>query len=127
MLAFGAAPTTMNGGLGNDVLAASGATGGAVLDGGDGNDIFSGGTGNDSLIGGTGNDTFFFAAGSFGTDTVVAGNGEDVLSISGHLLASVHSVDNGNGSFTIDFGGADTVIVTDLEWLMVDDGSVRIA
>jgi Ca2+-binding RTX toxin-like protein len=75
-------------GAGDDVIEASGVSGGAIaltLDGGDGNDILVGGDGNDILLGGAGD------------DVLVGGPGADVF-------------DGGDGDDTIISDGSDTVI-----------------
>jgi hypothetical protein len=61
-----AVPMVIDGGLGNDIIAAS-STAGAILLGGDGNDQISGSSGRDLIIGGRGKDV------TNGTD------GEDIL------------------------------------------------
>jgi len=75
--------TVINGGGGNDVLAAGdgndtliGGPGNDALNGGQGNDTLRGGTGTDSLVGGLGNDTLF---GESGRDTLRGGAGRNFL------------------------------------------------
>ncbi len=76
---------TLNGGDGDNVLAAvgfagkvtlAGLLGNDVLRGGDNNDILLGGEGNDILFGNTGND---FIDGNLGDDLAFGGNGNDTV------------------------------------------------
>jgi Ca2+-binding RTX toxin-like protein len=69
---------TINALAGDDVIEASGISGGAIqltLDGGAGNDVIIGGAGNDILIGGDGDDVLI---GGGGVDTFIAGDGDDI-------------------------------------------------
>jgi Ca2+-binding RTX toxin-like protein len=69
-----AAPVTLLGGRGNDVLI--GGTGHDSLDGGAGDDALFGGPGNDHLLGAAGNDLL---AGGGGDDHLDGGAGRDIL------------------------------------------------
>jgi RTX calcium-binding nonapeptide repeat (4 copies)/PKD domain len=91
-------PTVIDGGAGNDLLAAGG--GDTVLLGGAGNDILIGGPGNNVLVGGDGNDILIGAGGrdlmigGMGSDLLTGGAGEDIL-IGGYTTydANVASLD----------------------------------
>ncbi|MBU2527637.1 MAG: type I secretion C-terminal target domain-containing protein, partial [Bacteroidetes bacterium] len=80
---------TVNGGVGNDTVDASGITSGhrVVFKGGDGNDSFTSGGGDDIFNGGEGSDTANYAAGLTATDIT----------------------DNGAGGWTVATGGAEGV------------------
>ncbi|HJS37918.1 MAG TPA: hypothetical protein VJ789_07300 [Burkholderiales bacterium] len=76
---------SINLGLGDDVLDASGlaASGmGLVANGGDGSDVLIGGDGDDVLIGGAGDDVLI---GGAGIDTLDGGEGDDIL-IGGEVI-----------------------------------------
>jgi Ca2+-binding RTX toxin-like protein len=65
-------------GAGDDVIDASGVTGGAIgltLDGGDGNDVLIGSEGDDILRGGPGDDVLI---GGGGNDILDGGDGDDI-------------------------------------------------
>ena len=70
---------TVEGGTGNDVI--TGGAGNEVLGGGDGNDSITIGGGSDNASAGDGNDTIV-AAGNFNSaDTIAAGDGTDVMTM----------------------------------------------
>lgn len=137
---------TADGGSGDDRISGGGATDGAsVLNGGGDDDLIAhagssfatldGGSGNDRIVagdafggtrmtGGGGNDTLAFAVGAaaFGTWTIDAGSGNDV--VSGH--PGPDTVHGGGGVDWIDVngGGADTVDCgtgVDIVWADVTD------
>lgn len=68
--------------------------------GGRGNDFIVGGGGNDIIYGGNGNDTIMTDYGSqtgpgyIGTNTVIGGRGQDVISVSGDDTIVVNAVDS---------------------------------
>ena len=70
---------TITGGSGDDAL--TGAAGNDVISGGDGDDVITSAAGNDSLVGGAGDDSFVVGASLTSSDTIVAGEGTDDLSI----------------------------------------------
>ncbi len=67
-------PTTIDGGVDNDVLTAGG--GNTTIFGGNGNDVLVGGPGNNILVGGDGADVI---VGGKGRDLVIGGDDTDVL------------------------------------------------
>ncbi|MDZ7950038.1 calcium-binding protein [Nostoc sp. DedQUE09] len=90
---------TLNGGVGDDTLNASGSLGDNLLDGGDGNDSLSisgsgsseqysasisGSEGDNTLNGGAGDD-ILSATGSSGDNLLLGGDGNDFLDISGYF------------------------------------------
>jgi Ca2+-binding RTX toxin-like protein len=86
----------LQGGDGNDLL--TGGQGTDTLTGDAGNDILTGGIGNDTLTGGTGNDTFVFNIGD-GQDTISVDDidGTDTLQFGpGIALTDLHLVKSGN-------------------------------
>jgi Ca2+-binding RTX toxin-like protein len=94
----------VNGGGGNDTIAAG--NGLATLtslsiDGGDGNDTILGGDGNDTLLGGSGSD---FVDGNRGNDTANLGSGDDVFGWDpgdGNDM-----VEGGSGTDSLQFNGS---------------------
>ena len=105
-------PVEMYGANGDDVL--SGGLNNDLIDGGPGNDMFFGTTGfpdgNDTMLGGTGRDFFY---GNFGSDSILGGDGDDLL-ISGR----------------VDFGAAGDLLtgLTKIrnEWLSSRDYATRV-
>jgi Ca2+-binding RTX toxin-like protein len=129
-------PSTLLGGDGNDSLVAISAASTTILDGGAGRDNLFSGAGADSILGGAGDDTIFMLgsdingnpvsiAGMYGTDTIVGGDGVDTIAALGHTLADTSFVNNGDGSFTVHLG-ADTLLVSDIEWISTDTGFLRV-
>ena len=83
------------GGIGNNVLDASGFSGDVLLDGNAGNDTLFGGAGNDQLIGDSGNDILI---GNGGNDTLFGNAGRDLLF-------------GGLGTDTLDGGADDDILI----------------
>jgi Ca2+-binding RTX toxin-like protein len=124
-------PTTLDGGPGDDRIAAG--SGVETLLGGDGNDTVDGNGGNDNAFLGAGDDTFVWDPGD-GSDTVEGEDGSDTMIFNGANVAErVGLSANGNrlefrrdpGNVTMDtagvervdfnaLGGADIVAVGDL-------------
>lgn len=77
-IAPGGAITTIDAGLGHDVVSGSG--GADRIFGRDGNDEISGNGGNDTIEGGDGNDSLY---GGTGADTVTGGWGADIINLGG--------------------------------------------
>ncbi len=100
--------TTLNGGLGDDVLIGSG--GADTIDGGRGNDLADGEDSADTLLGGDGNDELL---GGDGDDVLLGGDGDDVLSGgAGNDMLNAGQGGSDNGGQTILGGdGQDTAIV----------------
>lgn len=101
-------------GAGDDVIQASGVSGGAIaltLDGGAGDDILIGGDGNDTLLGGAGDDVLI---GGPGADVLDGGDGDDVIISDGF--------DTVVNNFTSGAGTDDRIDLSDrglsFEWLM---------
>jgi Ca2+-binding RTX toxin-like protein len=125
------APTTIDGGDGNDTL--SGGVGSETLLGGNGNDVVDGNGGNDMAFLGSGDDTFVWDPGD-GSDKIEGQDGTDAMVFNGAAAAErVGLSANGNrltfvrspGNFTMDtagvervdfngFDGADNIAVGDL-------------
>ncbi len=112
LIACGGADT-VNGGFGNDLI--FGEDGDDELNGGGGVDFVVGGAGNDRILGGTGADALYGedgndhldAGGTFDTDILVGGAGDDVLyAISGIADPDFDLLDGGNGndSYYVDTG-----------------------
>ncbi len=96
-------PTTLDGGNGNDRLAAG--SGVETVLGGNGNDSLFGGAGSSTLDGGNGNDT---VAGGNGAERLFGGNGND--SIDGNRGNDTAFMGNGDDTFIWDPGeGSDTI------------------
>jgi len=90
---------TILGGQGNDVIRG----GSGILDGNLGNDQI---TGSGQLLGEDGNDTLTGTGTPGGFDTILGGNGDDVLSSNVIGAASGASMDGGEGNDTIEGGQA---------------------
>jgi Ca2+-binding RTX toxin-like protein len=96
-----AAPTSVSGGNGDDVI--SGGFADDTIDGGRGSDTLNGGAGNDLLVGGNGNDSVNGGAGNDvldggrSNDTLRGGDGDDVL-------------DGGDGKDSLNGDGGDDVL-----------------
>ncbi|MCO6407390.1 beta strand repeat-containing protein, partial [Hoeflea alexandrii] len=123
---------TVNGGVGNDTVDASGITSGhrVVFNGGDGNDTFTSGGGDDEFSGGAGDDVFVTGDGN---DSFDGGAGNDRVVLSGNE-AEYTRVVNGDGTVTITHTGSGTVpatgavttITTSVETVRFADGDVTI-
>ncbi|WP_210385766.1 type I secretion C-terminal target domain-containing protein [Hoeflea sp. EC-HK425] len=117
---------TVNGGVGNDTVDASGITSGhrVVFNGGDGNDTFTSGGGDDEFSGGAGDDVFVTGDGN---DSFDGGAGNDRVVLSGNQ-AEYTRVVNGDGTVTITHTatGAVTTITTSVETVRFADGDVPI-
>jgi Ca2+-binding RTX toxin-like protein len=86
---------TISGGTGNDLL--NGGGGADEIWGDEGNDILVGGRGNDRLLGGSGNDIYRVARGDGSDQIAVAGDGADILELTGGILqANVQLFRDGN-------------------------------
>jgi Ca2+-binding RTX toxin-like protein len=118
----GGGSDTMVGGAGNDILwqndfsqpfAAASDTGDDQIFGGAGNDSISGWRGNNLMDGGTGDDVFLLngAAGRWGADTIIGGDGADGILLQGQQGAIV--VDLSSNSFTD--GGPGTLTFSGIE------------
>ena len=97
-----------------------------TLIGDDGNNILEGNGGNDSLYGGAGDD--FFCPPSSGdgeSDTVDGGEGYDAVEFQ-DSLANITIETDETGSTTIT-NGNDTVIMTNVEELLLDDATLTFA
>ncbi|MHB0767245.1 calcium-binding protein [Bradyrhizobium sp. 5.13L] len=92
------------GGTGNDQLTVFGGSGN-VLNGGDGNDTLVSGIGNDGMFGGCGADTFVFADQN-GHDTAVFDQGHDRIDLTGLAANDIHGFEDLN----IEVTGGDTII-----------------
>jgi Ca2+-binding RTX toxin-like protein len=108
VISGGAGNDVIVGGAGNDTI--NGDAGDDSLSGGDGDDILTGGPGADTMNGGAGNDTIIFDQNDAAASGYFFGAGSDGLSLGGNA-----SVDLGPGS--------GTVPMTDLEQIVVSDGS----
>jgi Ca2+-binding RTX toxin-like protein len=139
-----AAPATLDGGPGDDML--TGGSAADLIDGGPGNDFVDGGRGADTALLGPGDDTFLWNPGE-GSDTVEGQNGTDTMLFNG--AGGAEHVDlsaNGNrlrffrdvatvtmdtdGIERVDFnalGGADLVTVHDLSATDVREVNVDLA
>jgi Ca2+-binding RTX toxin-like protein len=106
---------TIAGGVGDDVIDASGLAAnkiGLILNGGSGTDVIRGSHGDDSIAGGTGNDTAFMGDGNDvftwnpgdGSDVVEGQNGSDTLQFNGANIAEkvTISANGARASFTRD-------------------------
>ena len=103
--------TSINGGVGNDVITGSSAT--DVIFGGADNDMLNGGAGDDTLNGGA------------GTNSLDGGDGTDVAQYSG--TAGSYSVSsNGNGTYAVVGSGISDTIVN-IENLNFSDGTFTVA
>jgi predicted lipoprotein with Yx(FWY)xxD motif len=110
-------PTTLDGGNGNDRLAAG--SGVETVTGGNGNDSLFGGVGASTLEGGNGNDTL---SGGNGAERLFGGNGND--SIDGHRGNDAAFMGNGDDTFVWDPGeGSDTIEGDNGTDTMVFDGA----
>jgi RTX calcium-binding nonapeptide repeat (4 copies) len=110
-------PTTLDGGNGNDRLAAG--SGVETVLGGNGSDSLFGGAGASTLDGGNGNDTL---SGGNGAERLVGGNGND--SIDGHRANDAAFMGNGDDSFVWDPGeGSDAIEGDNGNDTMVFDGA----
>ncbi|MDF1607565.1 type I secretion C-terminal target domain-containing protein, partial [Hoeflea sp. YIM 152468] len=117
---------TINGGVGNDTVDASGITSGhrVVFNGGDGNDTFTSGGGDDIFNGGEGDDVLTTG---LGNDTFIGGAGNDRIELSGNE-ADYTRVVNTDGTVTITHNTtlAETTISTSVETVSFADGDVTI-
>ncbi len=98
--------------LGDDV---HGYDNGAWLSGLGGNDTLTGGAGNDLLIGGLGDDTLF------------GGGGVDIASYTGKLADYSVSTQGDGLHVTQKAGVHDFDVVGGVEWLLFDDGALRLS
>ena len=99
--------TLIDGGLGNDIINGSAASGFAAY-GNEGNDSLLGGNGDDDLQGGFGNDTIH---GGQGADTLIGGVGNDIIlggqgddTITGGKGADTMTGGDGNNNFVLTTG-----------------------
>jgi Ca2+-binding RTX toxin-like protein len=132
-VATGNGNDSLSGGADNDSLTGSG--GNDTLDGGTGADSLAGGTGNDLLVGSdTGIDTLLGGTGDdtmrMGEDDVVdAGDGDDVVEVSGDLSGPM-TVVGGLGTDRLDPQGAlafgSGVVFQDIEELALDASPVTL-
>ena len=105
---------TVNGGIGNDTVDASGITSGhrVVFNGGNGNDTFTSGGGDDIFNGGEGDDVFYAGAGS---DVFDGGTGNDRVELSGNS-ADYTVKYNADGTVTLTHtSGAVTTVTASVE------------
>lgn len=100
----------LNGGDGADRL--YGGIGNDQLYGNGGNDTLDGGEGNDMLYGGAENDTYIFNVGS-GTDTIIDGEGINIISFGAGLLQNAMTAyrHNWNDLMIVFEGVEDTLII----------------
>ncbi|MGY3615233.1 calcium-binding protein [Bradyrhizobium sp. USDA 10063] len=94
----------LSGGAGNDQLTVFGGSGN-VLNGGDGRDTLTSGIGNDDMFGERGADTFVFAAQN-GHDTADFETGRDKIDLTALAANNVHDFDDLN----IEVTGGNTII-----------------
>jgi len=110
---------TVNGGIGNDTVDASGITSGhrVVFNGGDGDDLFYAGAGNDEFNGGSGNDRFVLSGSSL--DYTVTENPNGSITI---VDTRAGSPDGTNTVFssvdTIEFTGGGSPIILLPIWVI---------
>ena len=108
-------------GLGGDDRLSGGA-GADRLEGGLGNDTLDGGTGADVLRGGAGSDAFVFRAGS-GADRIVdfrTGTDSIVFEGGAEGMADLRIIDR--GADTVIRFGADSIVLTGVDHLRLDEG-----
>lgn len=104
-----------HGTVGDDVIDASAATGGVLIDGSDGHDEIFGGVGDDTLFGGDGDDRMH---GGDGADIMEGGSGDDlIVSEDGD-----DTVDGGAGNDTLFTGSGDDRVTDMLGDNYVDAG-----
>lgn len=144
----GAGDDEASGGLGNDVLLGgagsddlNGNAGNDTLNGGDGDDTVDGGVDDDSLVGGAGADELRGSSGNDtlvgGTteipndesaDTLIAGDGDDVLFLSGGDLGTGGA---GADAFTLVEGETGASTITDFDpatdMLVIQEGEFDVA
>ncbi len=94
-------PTSLSGGLGNDILIAGG--GRTILYGNEGDDYLKGGPVNDIIRGGDGDDTIF---GGDGNDTISGGIGRDII----RGWRDDDDIDGGDDNDAIDGGTGNDII-----------------
>ncbi len=105
-----AAPATLRGGLGNDILL--GGSGNDALFGDAGDDTLAGGAGIDSLSGGDDDDTLYWQAGA-GADALLAGDaGTDTLAVTGSDAAETFALGATAGKLTVQLTGPTTEAVS---------------
>jgi hypothetical protein len=111
---------TLDGGDGNDLLNASGATGPATLSGGTGNDTLIGGSDSDSISGGSGEDLI---DGRGGSNTLDGGADNDTILVSGTAGPDTITTTHGAGTFDITGGlSAGTNTISDIEAVRIEGG-----
>ena len=99
--------------LGDNII---GYDNGAWLQGAGGHDTLTGGAGNDLLSGGT------------GSDVMAGGGGQDIAAYGGRL-SDFLIIAQGGGRFEVRdrVGGQGTDLVSDIEWLLFDNGALRLS
>ena len=101
----------------------------AIVEGGNGNDSITGASGNDSISGGEGNDSVNAGAGNDaitlggGSDSVEGGSGFDTAFVQGGRSSYNVSV-NADGDIEITDGDGETDVLSGVEFVTFDDGTI---
>jgi len=103
---------TISGGAGNDSITAG--SGNDSISGGDGNDVITAGAGNDYIDAGAGNDTVTIAADANLTsaDTIIGGDGTDILSFTADMTDDASTFSMFSGFETFRHSIADTLTMS---------------
>ena len=120
----------INGDAGNDSIFGGG--GDDTINGGDGNDTIDGGAGDDTISGQSGNDIITAGAGidtviwnglGNGSDTILASDGAETLTVQGDSGVNNYSVGSNSGLLTVTEGGASITVAISTTTINVNGGS----
>jgi Ca2+-binding RTX toxin-like protein len=126
----GAGDDLIEGGSGNDLI--DGRSGNDTIDGGDGNDTIDGGAGDDSIAGQSGDDVITGGAGidnvvwngiGNGSDTILASDGAETLTVQGDSGVNNYTIDSNSGLLRVAEGAASITVATSTTTINVNGGS----
>lgn len=108
-------------GLGNDTV--NGGDGDDTIDGGEGDDTIAGQSGNDIVTGGDGIDTVIWDGVGNGSDTILASDGAETLTVQGDAGVNNFDVDSNGGLLRVTEGAASITVATSTTTININGGS----
>ncbi len=108
-------------GLGDDTI--NGGDGDDTIDGGDGDDSIAGQSGDDVITGGAGIDTVIWNGLGNGSDTILASDGAETLTVQGDSGVNNYTVSSNSGLLRVAEGAASITVAASTTTINVNGGS----
>ncbi|NQV24715.1 MAG: hypothetical protein HQ518_10130, partial [Rhodopirellula sp.] len=117
----GSGNDSIRGGLGDDTI--NGGDGDDTIDGGSGDDTIAGQSGNDVVTAGAGLDTVIWNGIGNGSDTILASDGAETLTVQGDSGVNNYTVDSNSKLLRVSEGAASITVATSTTTINVLGGS----